>query len=295
MDIMLIRPGSESEIKLKIKEALSEENEDLKLGKINSLFVNTLESNDDEPVILAISLKMDPAQAGKATSYLNTELPNNIELTQKQIESGLDSKLDDYRMSNEENAWPKETLLKEIVNQREEIIDKISGKLDEFNYVVDDINGFNESKNLKSEYGALKLFNHVLKRAEMDTNIFTNIVQYGLSLTKNPTFFKFVGSSKGSVEDVNKHIEIYPPSEGLELIDKRTGEPGGKIFVRDDNNFAGLEVIYDLKFVGKIYEAKLSIRTNQGDKAKIQVIVEINRWTKEEDLNETLFFPLLFN
>jgi hypothetical protein len=295
MDIMLIRPNSESEIRLKIKEALAEENEDLKIGKINSLFVNALDSEDDEPVIFAVSLKMDPAQAGKATSYLNKDLPDNVELTKGQIEKTLASDLGEFKMSDEENEWPKAKVLKEIINQREKVKDQISGKLDEFNYKVDDIKGFNKNKNVKSEYGALKLFNHILKRAELEKNLFTNIVQYGLSLTKNPTFFKYVGSGKGSVEDVIKHIEIYPPSSGLELIDKRTGEPGGKIFVRDSNDFAGLEVIYDLKFVGKIYECKLSIRTNQGDKAKIQVMVEINRWTKEEDLNETLFFPLLFN
>ena len=295
MDIMLIKPGSEQEITKRVQEAKAEENEEIQLGKINSLFVDSFSSDNPESLILAISLKEEKSQAGKATGYFD-KVPILKEKTIKQaLKQEIKPIQQNIKISKEEQAWSDEQLLQEIIEKRKTISEIISRRLKEFNYVSDDISSFS-GDNIKSKYGALKIMEYMLLMADQDENIFTEIIRYGLSLSKNPTFFKLKGNKDGDVAKVGSTIETYPPHAGLELYNESSKDFDGKITITDRNTNSGVSAKYAIVFTGEIYIANISIRSNQGkNKLTIQVMVEIQRWGRKPELsmNES-FYPRLF-
>jgi len=284
MDIILVKPGSINEIHKRILEAEKEENSDLQLGKINSLFVEKLDSKNPESLILAISLKEQSAQAGKAKGFIKKLSPKFGET---------------YNLSPEERGWfdENEKLSKKIIEYRKSVKAIIDKRLDEFSYDIEkgSINDYDIKKEPLKKYAALKMLLYILSAAQNDKNIFTGIVKYGLSLEKNPTYFKLKGNIEGDEEKVGSDLEKFPASSGIQLYNPKNKDFDGKIHIRDSNDNMGVYAEYYIVFGGIIYFARVSIRSNQSGRAT-QVTVELNRWKELENLNENknTFYPRLF-
>jgi hypothetical protein len=135
----------------------------------------------------------------------------------------------------------------------------------------------------------------ILEEAQKGKNVFTEIVQYGLSLEKNPTFFKLKGNIEGNPQKVEDNIEKFPSTGGVQLYNPKDGDFDGKIKIEDSNKSMGIKIEYFLEFEGIIYLAVIKIRPNQSDKVS-QVTVEIEKWHEFKNLNETKkeeFYPRL--
>jgi hypothetical protein len=274
MDIMLIRRGSESEINSRISEAEGEENKDLQLGKINSLFVDDIDKKNSKSLILAISLKEEEAQAGKAKSYVDKlQIPGEKE----------------YNLSEEEKSWidDPQKLNKEISDIRKSCKSIADGKLsDHFLYKlgggISDFSGGNPL----GKYGSLKMLQFLLEETSPKENIFIDLASYGLSMGSNPTFFKFTGNKDGDDERVDDKIVKFPASGGVNLYDTEKKDYDGKIWIIDNNTNSGIKIIYWVTFSNWIYLVQVLIRSNQPASKPAQVTIEITEFKKLKELND---------
>ena len=279
MDIMLVKPGKDSEIWNRIEEAREEENRDLKLGKINSIFIDKLDSENEENLAISISLKEAEAQSGKAKSYLeNIEFPEDIE----------------YNITSEEKSWfgNNQKIKREIEKVRKSIKTLLTSEdlLNYFDYKLGKggIKGF-DGRNFLGKYGSLKMLQFLLKHTTPKENIFIDLASYGLSLGSNPAFFKIAGNIEGDKNKVENNIQIFPVKGGVSLYDKIGDNYDGKIWIIDNNQNSGVNVIYWVVFSSMVYIVRVEIRANKTNR-NAQVVIEIKDFKKVENLSET-FYP----
>jgi len=287
MDIMLVKPGKKQEILDKWAEAAQREegDEQLKLGDYNNIFVDDLETENPNVIALAISLKEQSAQGGKGKSYI----------------SRVEKVADKYNLTKEEQSWDQDKFMQEIITQRNKIPTNIANleEADTFNYRLEgNVDGFNIPEASKAKYGSLKMLNYLLEKVP-ENNMFINLAAYSLSLGQNPAFFKFQGSKDGNAERV--HIYKFPQSGGVSLYNKAYNDYDGKIFIRDGNNNAGLEIKYYIVTAEILYSVTIQIRANQGTRRvdkNIQVNIEVQKITEIENLAEEMvddnFYPQLY-
>jgi len=284
MDIILVKPGCKQQILDKWAEAKTKETEELKLGDYNNIFADSLDTENQNSIALAISLKEQTSQGGKGKSYISKH----------------EKVSDRYNLTKEEQSWSIEKFMKEIEKQREkttELIDKLK-ETDIYHYAPEQpINGFAMPEAAKAKYGSLKMLNYLLEKVPED-NMFISLAAYSLSLGMNPTFFKFQGTRDGSPDKV--HIYKFPQKGGVSLYNKAYENYDGKILIRDGNNNTGIEVRYFIATAKILYSVVLQIRVNQGtlrvDKG-IQVTIEVQKISEIEDLTEAqimAFYPRLF-
>jgi hypothetical protein len=95
------------------------------------------------------------------------------------------------------------------------------------------------------------------------------MAEYGLSLGKNPAFFKIMGNEKGGPAT----IDLYPNQAGVSFVSNK--EP---IVVTDRNTAKGIYFEYNIDFRDYIYYVKLHVRRNT--KSSIQVTLEIDNFDK---------------
>jgi hypothetical protein len=272
MDVMLIKKGSESEIRKRMKEAEEEDSKDSQLGGINQLFMDSLTSKNPKSIVLAISLKEEEAQAGKAKSYVD-----NLK-----IKEGME-----YNLTDDEKSWAgkDKKIQEEILKLREKIKDLIEEKLsDKFLYKLGGPISEFEGKNLLGKYGALKMLLFFLHETIDDDNIFIDLASYGLSLGVNPTFFKFIGNKDGDKNKVKENIIIFPAEGGVTLYNTPDSSYDKKIWVVDNNGNSGIKIIYWVEFSSWVYVVHILIRSNQPTMKVAQVTVEIERFDKLKDL-----------
>lgn len=281
MDILLVKPGMKKEILKRWAEAKGIENKDLKLGKYNSIFLDSLDSKNKEGIALAISLKEEKAQAGKGKSYLDS----------------IETLKDKYNITKEEKSWPVKKLMDEIIRLRKSVNSTIKKNKvsDLFLYKVDPIEEFAKPESALSKYGSMKMLNYLMEKVTPEKNIFIDLAGYSLSLGKNPTFFKFVGDKDGNPEAVQIHK--FEAKGGISLFDitkyKTFDNYDGKIWIRDSNNNAGVQITYYIVLASVVYIANLVIRTGGGT----QVFIEIQKFKELKDLTENQkgdFYPRLF-
>jgi len=257
-DIILYKPQSESHINQTLKEAQKEANQELSLGHINGLFVNQFD--DTSNYVLGISLKEQKSQAGKAKSYLKSI----------QIKEG--SELKHYNLTPEEDDLNIGEYYSKIEDYRKKI-DKIIKKYNNlFKYQVDSkFTSSSKSKNIdftRAKYAALKMLYFLLEQNSIKDNIFVNLASYGLSLGKNPTFFKIKGNNNVETPSLTE----FPAQSGVEIVDNNS-----QILLIDKNTYNGINVDYHVKFKDTIYKVRIMIRINgQGS----IVTVEINEFKK---------------
>jgi hypothetical protein len=284
MDMMLVKPGKKQEILDRWTEAAQKETEQLKLGDYNNIFADDLETENQNILALAISLKEQTAQGGKGKSYISKH----------------ETVSDRYNLTKEEQTWTPERFMTEIINQRNKIPTNISKlkEADSFNYRLEGtVEGFSDSTAAKAKYGSLKMLNYLLEKVAED-NMFISLAAYSLSLGQNPAFFKFQGNKDGDPNKVKIHK--FPQNGGVSLYNKAYEDYDGKIFIKDGNNNAGLEIKYYIVTAEILYSVVIQIRVNQGTRRtdkSIQVNIEVQRITEIENLAEELqpdnFYPQL--
>lgn len=284
MDIMLLKPGTQPDLLKQWEAADKKETEQLKLGDYNNIFVDSLDTDNPNSIALGISLKEKTAQGGKGKSYIQR----------------IEKISDRYNLTKDEQKWPAEKLMEEIIKQRKRIPELIS-KLDEaefFNYHSDgEVTGFNIPDAAKAKYGSLKLLLYLLEKVP-ENNMFINLAAYSLSLGQNPTFFKFQGDPTGDPSKV--HVYKFEQLGGVSLYNKAHEDFDGKIHIIDNNNNAGVDIRYLIVAGSILYNVIITIRSNQGTRVEktIQVNIEVQQLKDIEDLTENkkedMFYPRLF-
>ena len=260
MDIMLVRPGSNGEIKKAINASMSASETIEKLGLINNIFEK--DWGAQKLPIVGISLKEQKAQGGKAKGALP--------------QSGTE--IDQYNITNQEvGQWKKDpSVTVQMVDQyRQEIHKLVSSSKDLFS--SDKRNGkFElwadrkdaESKKALDKYGASKMALYLMNKAKSE-NIFLRLVQYGMSLGSNPAFFKVIGDKKGG----NAYIDNFPPEGGVNFY-----EPREPIEVYEVSSYAGIDFSYKVVFKGDVYQVVCACRANS--KSSVQVTLELKKLDK---------------
>ena len=233
------------------------------LEELNKLFVNKWGDKDG---LVAISLKGEKAQAGKAKSYLNKFKPERIEGQVPDI----------YNLSDEEINYSDDQFDSAIDQYKKSTIEKI-GSSEFIDYKQGKTPSTTNRKKFKlAAYKALDyLFRHLKNEGALTpAQGLVKMTAFGMSITDvNPTFFKLIGKSNGSMASVP---ERTPAGATAQLT------PGTKITIKDDSTYGGLKInisvdILEGDEVYSQYDLELVMRSN-GNK---QNTIEIQKSTKK--------------
>ena len=233
------------------------------LEELNKLFVDKW---GDEPGLVAISLKGEKAQAGKAKSFLNKFTPKNIE---GQVP-------DEYNLSDGEIKYSDDQFDSAIDQLKKETEEKIGSS--EF---IDYKPGKNPSKTGQKKFklAAYKSLDYLFRHLKNEGALtpaqgLVKMTAFGMSITDvNPTFFKLIGKSSGAIAS---DPERTPASATAQLT------PGTKITIEDKDSYGGLKInisvdILEGSEVYAQYDLELVMRSN-GNK---QNTIEIQKSTKK--------------
>jgi len=233
------------------------------LEELNKLFVNKWGDKDG---LVAISLKGEKAQAGKAKSYLNKFKPERIE---GQVP-------DEYNLSQKEIEYSDDQFDSAIDQLKKETLEKI-GSSEFIDYKPGKIPSTTTRKKFKlAAYKSLDyLFRHLKNEGALTpAQGLVKMTAFGMSITDvNPTFFKLIGKSNGSIASIP---ERTPAGATAQLT------PGTKISIEDKDSYGGLKIdisvdILEGDEVYSQYDLELVMRSN-GNK---QNTIEIQRSTKK--------------
>ena len=216
---------------------------------LNDYFNDSWGAND-KPLV-AVSLKQEVAQGGKAKALLNkyTKVKN------------------DYNLTDDEINFKEEQYKQGINRLRNSIQSLVKGNE---NIVYDLQNG--ELKNdigfLRGKYAALKSIEFLFKQFpndEVDEAIVA-LVGFALSLSGvNPTFFKVTGQKSGTPGKVDK----FPRGEGIVLYNiDGDYEP---IKIIDSPSFGGLKMDFKIEKGGKPYSVSINARNNGNVQGTLEV------------------------
>ena len=213
-DVYLVKKGSESTILAALQKAL----ENTEVGYVNNLFINEWgkKTSKTGAVIVAVSLKMAKAQAGKAKAYLRrfTE----------------DDKV--FNVDEKEQMMPYSAVLEGIARLRKEIATLLSrSKEIKFDYTIPSGKIANEQI-ARMKYASLKLVRYLLERESDPAASIKGALQFGMSLSGvNPTFFKAVGNVDGSRANIQEfeageHVSYFSDNPKqkpvIKVVDKNT-------------------------------------------------------------------------
>jgi hypothetical protein len=195
------------------------------------LFAHDLERNigEEDPLvgsIIAISLKQEKAQAGKAKQFLRS-------LTKDEKE---------YNITKEEISMQPEEMISAIEKYRQIISDSCKKSVTTINLTQDrEFTGKGNIDKIQQKLASIKLAAKLLEDPKkIDENILKGVA-FGMSLTGvNPTFFKIIGSSKGVAK-----YDKYPAGEMIYLMAGGMNNPDSEIEIRDLNSNSS--IIFNLK------------------------------------------------
>ena len=233
------------------------------LEELNKLFVDKWGDKDG---LVAISLKGEKAQAGKAKSYLSKFTPKNIE---GQVP-------DDYNLSKKEIEYSDDQFDSAIDQLKKETLEKI-GSSEFIDYKPGKNPSTTNQKKFKlAAYKALDyLFRHLKNEGALTpAQGLVKMTAFGMSITDvNPTFFKLIGISSGKIADIPERT----PAGATAQLSK-----GTKITIKDDPTYGGLKInisvdILEGDKVYSKYDLELVMRSN-GNK---QNTIEIQKSTKK--------------
>lgn len=269
-DVYFIKNGGETEIEKRLTLATQQktDNKEQALATINSLFSDKyLESVDDETPIVAVSLKMAEAQAGK-------------------LKSGFDEYADapkDYSLDKEELSFKLEQF-KEKINDLADKLKPITTSTDvdvKWEFVnTDTINDFDI---LKFKYASYKAMYFILtKIAENRVKDFdeaiVSLTAFGLGMINksksfntvvNPPFFKVVANKDGSY----KKPTLFKGGTPIGLINLSDANNKPEIVIYDKPTFKGLQVEFGLIIGSENFEILISFRPN----GSTQITVELTK------------------
>jgi hypothetical protein len=276
-DIYFIRNGSESEIEKRLTLATkqSSDNKEQALSTINSLFSDRyLENVDKSTPIVAVSLKMAAAQAGK-------------------LKSGFDEYADapkDYSLDNEELSFKVE----DFRNKIKEFTDKLkpittSQDVDiKWEFINPDT--IQDFETLKFKYAAYKAVYFILtKIAENRVKDFdeaiVSLTAFGLGMINrsksfvgnvNPPFFKVVANKDGSY----KKPTLFKGGTPIGLVNLENPNSKPIIVISDKPTFKGLSMSFGLIIGSENFDMIISFRPNGASKR--QITIELTKATPIE-------------
>ncbi len=231
-DIYLIDPSVEN----RIPNYVSDISKNIQLDsiqKLNSLFRNEFTNKivEEDPIIgsiIAISLKKEKAQAGKAKQFMKSLTPDERE----------------YNVTKDELDMDSRDLIKAIEDYRKNIAAACKKSVTTINLIQDTgYTGKGDADTIQSKFASIKLANKLLSNPNtIDDNILKGVA-FGMSLTGvNPTFFKVIGSTRGTASD-----EKYPAGEMIELMDAGLENPNSVITITDLNTNASVKFNLTIK------------------------------------------------
>jgi hypothetical protein len=213
-----------------IKEIYGNIQED-SIERLNLLFRPELESKitEETPVIgsiIAISLKKEEAQGGKAKQFMKS-------LTKDEKE---------YNVTKEEQELPVNDLISAIETYRKNI--KSSCEKSQVTIELNQETGYTgdgNEDNIRKKFASIKLTHRLLADpSTIDDNLLKS-VGFGMSLTGlNPTFFKVTGNSKGVAK-----YEKFTAKELITLEDGGLGNKDSIIKIKDLNS--NTSVVFNLR------------------------------------------------
>lgn len=228
------------------------------LEELNKIFVNEW---GDKPGLVAISLKQESAQGGKAKSFLKKFAPS-----EEQINKGIKS----YNLSDDEMKYTDEELDKALDGYKSLIKQQVGNS----EFIDLDI-GANPPKTEQKIFtlAAYKALDYLFSYLEglgatSPANGLVKMAAFGMSITDvNPTFFKVIGKGSGEIADVP---ERTPASATAELT------PGTKIKIVDKPTNGSILVYLEVDIlegneVYSQYELQLAARSNGGDQNTIEI------------------------
>ena len=233
------------------------------LEELNKLFVDKW---GDKKGLVAISLKGEKAQAGKAKSFLEKFKPENIEGQVPDI----------YNLSDEEIKYSDDQFDSAIDQYKKSTLEKIGNS--EF---IDYKPGKNPSTTGRKKFklAAYKSLNYLFRHLKKEGALtpaqgLVKMTAFGMSITDvNPTFFKLIGKSSGAIASIP---ERTPAGATAQLT------PGTKITIEDKDSYGGLKIkvsvdILEGSEVYAQYDLELVMRSN-GNKNNT---IEIQKSTKK--------------
>jgi hypothetical protein len=201
------------------------------IGKLNALFSHELQASNQkgfaEGSILAVSLKQEKAQAGKAKEFLKS-------LTKDQTE---------YNVTDEEYDSSDSDIESKIEILRKKISTSCASSSITINLSQDTGYKNSDPVALRKKYASLKITAKLLENPQdIDDNILKSAA-YAMSLTGvNPTFFKFSGSSSGSAK-----VDKFPAGDMIYLMDNGLGHKGSILDIIDRNTSS--EIIFKFRIM----------------------------------------------
>lgn len=267
-DIYFIRNGGESEIQKRMSLASSQmsDNKEQALATINSLFSDKyLESVAEDTPIVAVSLKMAEAQAGK-----------------------LKSGFEEYSDAPKEYSLDKEELSYKVEVFREKI-KELSDKLKEITTSPDvdiqwnffDPNSVDDFEIIKFKYASYKAIHFILtKIAENRVKDFdeaiVSLTAFGLGMINksksfkssvNPPFFKVVANKDGSY----KKPTLFKGGTPLGLINLSNPNEKPVMKIIDKPTMKGLTIEFGMIIGDENFKILIAFRPN----GSTQITVEL--------------------
>lgn len=227
-DIYLADSSSLSLINDYISEIEKNIQED-SIAKLNDLFsdepITTNQKGSAIGSIVAVSLKQEQAQAGKAKEFLKT-------LSKDQKE---------YNVTDDEYNQDDSRIESMIEDLRSKIASSCSKSNISINLQQETGYKNDDPIALRKKYASLKITAKLLENpSDIDDNILKSAA-FAMSLTGvNPTFFKFIGSSKG-----NAKIDKFPKGDMIYLLDHGLGDKRTVVEIIDRNSSS--EIIFKFR------------------------------------------------
>lgn len=258
-DVYFIKNGGESEIdsRMSLAKTQMSDNKEQALATLNSLFSDKyLESVDSETPIVAVSLKMAEAQAGKLKSgfeeYANTPR--------------------DYSLDNDEMAFKIEDYRAKILDFKRKL-EPITKSTDvDIQWKFVDVNAVKDLDTLRFKYAAYKTMYFILtKIAENRVKDFdeaiVSLTAYGLGMISksksfqgsvNPPFFKVIANKDGSY----RKPTLFKGGTALGLINLSDKNAKPVLNIADSPNFKGLTIEFGLIIGSENFDIMIAFRSN---------------------------------
>lgn len=269
-DIYFIRNGGETEIEKRMALAKTQmsDNKEQALATLNSLFSDRyLESVDDSTPIVAVSLKMAEAQAGK-------------------IKSGFDEYADapkDYSLDDKEMSFKIEEYQSNIIDLQKKLEPITKSPDVDVQWKFVDVNQIKDLKILRFKYAAYKAMHFILtKIAENRVKDFdeaiVSLTAFGLGVISrsksfqgnvNPPFFKVIANKDGSY----KKPTLFKGGTPLGLVNLADVNATPILLISDSPTFKGITVQFGLIMGSEMFDILISFRAN----GYSQITVELTK------------------
>lgn len=192
--------------------------------------------------LVAISLKFEQAQGGKAKAYFEKFKKAKHE----------------YNLTDDEIDYDTQTYQKAITSARKKLQTSLKG-IQDINYKLDSGKLKDDLNFLRAKYAALKAINFFfsqLPKDQIDDGLVA-LAAFGMSLSDtSPAFFKVTANSKGGPGKIDTH------ERGASLALFENGDHVEPIDIIDNPTFGGLEIKMIVSKGGKPYSVKIVARSN---------------------------------